>query len=133
MLRQDVAFRSGDIDVELWLSTLFLPLVMLTNGRTVLIPDRESAVGEFNLLGKAAQDMGIAALRTRILSHVQPASDLSILCSIRDRLDGDGQILASTSMTWTLMLMGDEWKITQILFDENVFDRSVTGMVRRTV
>lgn len=107
--------------------------MILTNGKTVLLPDRETAVAELEVLGKTARDMGIAALRTRILSHVQPAPDLSILCSIRDRLDADGEVMASTSMTWTLMLLGEDWKITQIIFEENALDHSVTGLVRRTV
>ncbi|MEM7058067.1 MAG: hypothetical protein AAF557_10800 [Pseudomonadota bacterium] len=133
VVRQDTAFRRGNIDTDLWLTTLFLPLVILTNGKTVLLPDRETAVAELEVLGKTARDMGIAALRTRILSHVQPAPDLSILCSIRDRLDADGEVMASTSMTWTLMLLGEDWKITQIIFEENALDHSVTGLVRRTV
>ena len=122
---------SGHIDTDLWLTTLFLPLIMLTDGKTILIKDADMAASELAKLGKAAREMGVAALRTRILSHLQPAPDLSILSSIRDRLDAEGKLIASTSMTWTLMQIGDEWKITQILFDENVFDRSVTGLVQR--
>ena len=55
VLRQDVAFRGGDIDTDLWLTTLYLPLVMLTNGRTILYPDPETAVDELNVLGDAAK------------------------------------------------------------------------------
>ena len=131
VLTQDEAFRGGNIDTELWITTLFFPLIMLVDGHPVSIQDPETATSHLRKLGQAARELGVAALRTRILSHVQPAPDLSILCSIRDRLDQDGTVLASTSMTWTLMQVGTDWKITQILFDENRFDRSVTNLMRR--
>lgn len=129
ILLQDKAFRPDRIDIELWLKTLFLPLVILSNGRTIIIPDETEAIAHLQAIWTAARKIETAGIRTRILSHVQPAPDLSIIASIRDRMSANGEVLASTSMTWTLMLMGDEWQVTQILFDEGELDRSVTARI----
>lgn len=102
---------------------------MLVNGKTILVPDADAVVDGLNRLEIAARKDGVAALRTRVLSHVQPAPDLSILCSIRERLSNQGEVLASSSMTWTLTLLGSEWKISQIVFDDDALDSSVTGTV----
>jgi len=102
---------------------------MLINGKTILVPDADAVVDGLDRLEVVARRDGVTALRTRILSHVQPAPDLSILCSIRDRLSAKGEVLASSSMTWTLMLVGSEWKISQIIFDDTELDRSLTGSV----
>ena len=123
-------FVSADgIDAEAWGQTVFLPLVMLHQGGTEVVEDRDEFIAHMERLWQKARQHGIAGLRTRILSHVQPRDDMAILSTFRDRLDARGNVMASTSITWTVLRTPGGWKINQIHFNDARFDPSLVTQV----
>lgn len=126
VLRQDHAFGPEIMDVDLWLSTLFFPLVMLSNEDTVLVETRGDAVRWLNAVGRAVRATGVVGIRTRILSNFLVEEDLAMVSTLRDRIGADGGVMASTSITWTITRLGPDWKARSLLFDERRADPSVT-------
>jgi len=126
VLLQDRAFGSGETDEELWLSTLTFPLTIKTTDRIMVLKTPEETRGEIRAVVAAARAGGVHTIRTRILSHIQPTDEVAIIASMRDRLSATGGVLGSTSITWTLIRVGEDWKINQLFFDNPVYDLSPT-------
>ena len=126
VLLQDRAFGPEETDEDLWMSTLTVPLTMKTVNRTMVLKSRAEVLHELRAVIDAVRADGVRALRTRILSHIQPTDELAIIASMRDRVSGSGGIIGSTSITWTLIKVGEEWKINQLFFDNPAYDISPT-------
>ncbi len=127
VLLQDRAFGPEETDEDLWMSTLTVPLTMKTVNRTMVLKSRAEVLHELRAVIDAVRADGVRALRTRILSHIQPTDELAIIASMRDRVSGSGGIIGSTSITWTLIKVGEEWKINQLFFDNPAYDISPTA------
>ena len=126
VLAQDACYGAESIDYDRWEQTVFFPLTLLYEGRQTIIEDPaafRSHLEELEGLGRAR---GIAGLRTRILSHIQPGDEIAVLSSVRDHLSAEGETVSSTSMTWTVIRTGEGWKINQIHFNDMRYDPSVT-------
>lgn len=118
ILLQDRAFGAARIDIDLWLRSLHDPVRLLSdeNPKGMML-DYAAVIEELLLTETAARADGIAKLRTRILTHLQPTEDLAIIASHRDRLSIQNVVLGTTSMTWTLTRPDGIWRISQIFFD----------------
>lgn len=129
VLLQDACLSEAGIDCERWTKTVFFPLTMSSDGNLFTIETEACFHEHLKMLEKKACQLGVVALRTRILSHIQPSEDMSIISSIRDRLGKDGRVIGSSSITWTLISVDGAWQISQILFNEGVYDPSVVSQV----
>ena len=127
VLTQDLCLHADRMDYDLWTSTVFLPLVLVCDGNPIVIQNEEAFRAHLDDLFAVARQRGIAGLRTKILSTVQPGDDIAILTSIRDHLSATGQVLTSTSMTWTTIRTDGTWRINQIHFNDSRYDPSVTA------
>ncbi|MEM1159692.1 MAG: hypothetical protein AAGJ28_02055 [Pseudomonadota bacterium] len=121
VLRQDEAFGPDGVDIDLWMSTLTWPLTMQSGEARIVLPDRESVAAEVERVCAIARDEGVVRTRTRILSHLQPAEDTTILSSLKDRFSSDGSLLGSSPLTWTLVSQSGEWKVRQVYFERLEF------------
>ena len=124
MLTHDGCYSVTGIDTERWANTMHFPLTRLLSGRAQTILSREELIAHLLLMDAAMREAGVGSMRTRILSHLRPSDDLTILCSLRDSLDPDGWLMKTISITWTLMRFDTGWRITQILFNDKDFDTS---------
>ncbi|MEM7056221.1 MAG: hypothetical protein AAF557_01405 [Pseudomonadota bacterium] len=129
VLIQDTCLSERGIDYDRWTKTVFLPLTMSSDGNLFSVDDKSEFIDHLQMLQKKAGQLGVVALRTRVLSHIQPTEAMSIVSSIRDRLSGDGEVVGSSSITWTLILVNGAWKISQILFNDGVYDPSIVAQV----
>jgi len=129
VLIQDACMSEAGIDFARWTKTVFLPLTMSSDGNLFTVEDEPGFHDHLSMLSKKALDLGVTKLRTRVLSHIQPSDEMAIVSSIRDRMAGDGKIIGSSSITWTLMSLNGAWKINQILFNDAVYDPSVVAQV----
>lgn len=125
VLAHDRFVSADGIDAKAWGRTVFLPLVMLHQGGTEIVDSLDGFVDHMERVWETARAQGIAGLKTRILSHVQPREDMAILSTFRDRLDAMGNVMASTSITWTVIRTHLGWKINQIHFNDARFDPSI--------
>ncbi len=126
VLRQDEAFGPERIDYDLWMTTLDFPMIMISGDDQAVVPNRSAAEAYLVEVERAVRRDGVRAFRTRILSHIQPTPDMSIISSMRDLLNRDGGVLATSIMTFTLKKIGGEWKITQLFFDDSIYDLKVS-------
>ena len=131
VLRQDQAYGPEATDLDLWFTTLHFPLAMVASAYTRIIETPEQARTEMIALEKASRAEGIVTLKTQIMTHVQPSDDMSIVCSVRERLNASGKRVAAASMTFILMREGDIWRIRTIHFDDDQIDESMTTQVTR--
>ena len=131
ILRQDKAFGPIEIDLDLWLTTHHYPAVVVTNSFSRVIEDPEKTRRDLRKMDAVARAQGTVSLKTRILSHLQPTEDTSIVCSIRDRLDADGNIIASVSLTWVLMREDGIWKIRTTHVDDGAYSESAMTWIMR--
>lgn len=129
VLIQDTCMSETGIDVERWTKTLFLPLTMSSDGNLFTVENEPELHEHMKMLEKKAKDLGVTTLRTRVLSHIQPSDEMAIVSSIRDRIAGDGAIIGSSSITWSLMSLQGAWKINQIMFNDAIYDPSVVAQV----
>lgn len=121
----------GRIDYCRWTDTIFFPLTMHCDGTTLVVHDRDAFREHLQDLECMAIEMGAATIRTRILSHLRPVEEMAIISSVRDRLSADDTVLGSASMTWSVIRVGDEWKINQIHFNDDRYDLSVVAHMLR--
>ena len=128
VLLQDACLDESGIDYARWQTTVFLPLTLLSDGKLFVLDTPEAFVAHLKALEKKAFELGVTALKTRILSHVQPSADMAIISSIRDRLSKD-KVIGSSSITWGLLRVGGTWKINQILFNDGVYNPSIVAQV----
>lgn len=122
ILTQDRAFGPTEIDYDLWLTTLMNPVRLL--GATDLagrVLDRAAVCEQLRGVEAAARADGVTRLRTRILTHIQPAEDLAIVSSMRDLMSGKHVVLGTSSMTWTLTRTEGVWLISQIFFEGTAY------------
>jgi len=129
VLIQDACISDAGIDLERWTKTVFLPLTMSSDGNLFTVEDEPGFHEHLKMLEKKAKDLGVTKLRTRVLSHIQPSDEMAIVSSIRDRVSGDGTVIGSSSITWTLMSLQGAWKINQILFNDAIYDPSIVAQV----
>ena len=122
VLRQDKAWRSDDIDFPAWLSTLNIPVCLLSNGRMRLLKTEEDVISDLRRTQKRARAAGVVGLRTTILSHIQPAENLSIIASIRQHIGTDGQVISASSITWNVVNLDGHWRISQMVMDDPIYD-----------
>ena len=127
VLLQDKCMSEDGIDYELWTSTVFLPLTMSSDGNVFTVEDEAGFSEHLSMLWQKALELQVVRLRTRILSHIQPSEDMSIVSSIRDRIAGDGTVIGSSSITWTLLRENQRWLINQILFNDGIYDPSIVA------
>ncbi len=122
ILRQDRAFGPDTVDYDLWLTTLMDPVRLLaSNDLAGRMMDHAAAIKQLKTIETAARADGVAQLRTRILTHIQPAEDLAIVASMRDLLSENNMVLRTTSMTWTLSRVEDVWRISQVFFEGEAY------------
>lgn len=131
VLQQDRAFGVQATDHDLWFASVHFPLAMVASTWSRVLPSREEADRELELMDRASRAQGVAALCTEIRTHLQPSPDLAIVCAVRERLDAQGNRLAGVSMTFVLMREGDIWRIRTIHFDDLQYDESMTTLVTR--
>lgn len=129
VLRQDELYTENGIDIAEWARTVQLPLTLFSGGRCVVLKDSAALADHLKALERLGFEAGIAKLQTTILSHLETEYGVSIIGSIRQRLATDGTLLASTSITWRIVLEGDVWKINQIHFNDSVVNPSVVSQV----
>ena len=129
ILEQDSCFGASGIDLARWSNTVFIPLTLVGDGRSYAIEDPNALVNHLVALERKAFELGVAGLRTEILSCEKPVPDMAIVSSLRERLSGVGAVLGTVSMTWTVLRFDGSWKINQILFNDTVRDPSVTAQV----
>ena len=122
ILRQDRAFGPEQIDYDLWLSTLMDPVRLLGSadlgGRML---DHAATIKQLQRVEAAARADGVTQLRTRILTHIQPAEDLAIVASMRDLLSDQNVVLSTSSVTWTMTRTKEAWLISQIFFEGQAY------------
>lgn len=122
ILRQDAAYGRSCIDYDLWMTTLQDPVRMLgSNDPVGAMLSHQETCAQLAKVEKVARAEGVVAMRTRILTHIQPVEDMAIVASLRDRLTVVGDVLGTTSMTWTLQKVDDVWRITQIFFEGGAY------------
>ena len=131
ILRQDKAFGPVEIDMDLWLKTHHYPAVVVTSEFSRVFNDAEMTRRNLSKMDAIARAEGTVALKTRILSHLQPTEDTAIVCSIRDRLDAAGNIIASVSLTWVLMREDENWKIRTTHVDDGAHSESAMTWIMR--
>ena len=118
ILKQDQAFGPERIDYDLWMTTLADPVRMMGEAdMTGRMFHRAAAISQLMTIEAAARANGVTQIRTRILTHLQPTEDLSIVVSKRDLLSEKNVIISTSSVTWTLTRSQDEWLISQIFFE----------------
>lgn len=129
VLAQDKCLSAAGLDYTRWLETVFIPLTLISEGKTFHIETEEAFVEHLRALEEKASELGVTTLETQILSHVRPSVDMAILSSIRRRLAADGELVGESSITWTVIRTGEGWRINQIFFNDSVHDPSVVGQV----
>lgn len=122
ILRQDQAFGRSHIDYDLWMTTLHDPVRMLeTSDPDGALLTHAEALAQIGRVEKLARAEGVVAMRTRILTHIQPVEDMAIVASMRDLLSEGGAVLSTSSMTWTLQRFEYDWRISQIFFEGGAY------------
>ncbi len=129
VLIQDACMSEAGIDFVRWSKTVFLPLTMSSDGNLFSVEDEPGFHEHLKMLESKATALGVTALRTRVMSHIRPSEDMAIVSSIRDRMSKDGGIVGSSSITWTLISLNGAWKISQILFNDAIYDPSIVAQV----
>ena len=132
MLSHDRLLVDGYLDVETWLRTLFLPVLVLTEEGNMLYETEEDARGHLSWLSEVAQQSGTVGLRTRIVSTRQTGDDIALVTTLRDRVSADDQVIGTTSITWTVIRDQNEWKISQIHFNDARLDPSLVAQMNRS-
>ena len=122
VLRQDSAWGPDDIDMSLWLSTVNIPICLVSGGRMRLLKSEDEVISDLRETERRARAAGVASLRTLILSHIQPAENLSIIASIRQHLDREGQVISATSVTWNVVDLDGRWRISQLVMENSLYD-----------
>ena len=127
--RQDSAFSSDGIDMRLWQTTVYFPLLMASEEYTIVLRAPEDLFAQLHELHKAARREGVVALRTDITSQHDVSDTMSILVSKRHRLGADGAVLASTQTTWTVVNDTDGWRVRMIMFEDRKGDQALTSLL----
>lgn len=125
VLMHDRALSADGINVDLWSSTIAFPLIRLTAAGTDAVLDSDAHAIELQGLFRAGQELGVAKIRTRILSRRDENDALVVLRTARDRFTADGQLIGPVSIVWTVKRFGNEWRIVQIHFDEEDMEPSL--------
>ncbi|MEM1277413.1 MAG: hypothetical protein AAGH74_12865 [Pseudomonadota bacterium] len=129
VLAQDKCLTADGVDYARWLETVFIPLSLISEGKSFHIESDEAFVGHLKALEEKAFELGVVALETQILSHVRPSVDMAILSSIRRRLGANDEVIGESSITWTVIRVGEGWRVNQIFFNDSVYDPSIVGQV----
>lgn len=127
VMTQDVCFSSDGIDYARWLETVFLPLTLVGDGKAFVIDSRADFIEHLQALEETAAELGIAQLRTSIVSAKALGKNVFVVRTIRERLDKDEEVIGRTLITWTVIKTEGTWKINQILFDDAKLDPSVVA------
>lgn len=127
VLEHDDCFHPNGIDVDRWSDTMFFPVVMISESGQTVLDDMDAFAKHLTDLASAGRAFGVHGIRTRILSNIQTSEDVAIISSIRDRIDGDGEVIGSASITWLLVRDQGHWKINQIHFNDGRLDPSIVA------
>lgn len=122
VLRQDKAWGPDQIDTALWLSTVNIPVCLVSGGRMRLLKSEDEVLKDLRATEERARAAGVAGLRTLILSHIQPAENLSIIASIRQHLGQEGNVISATSVTWNVVDLDGRWRISQLVMENPLYD-----------
>lgn len=122
VLRQDDAWGIDQIDIPMWLSTVNIPICLLSNGRMRMLKSEEEVVSDLRAIEKLARAAGVVGLRTLILSNIQAAENLAIIASIRQHLGREGNIVSATSVTWNVVDLDGRWRISQVVMENALYD-----------
>ncbi|MEM7742596.1 MAG: hypothetical protein AAF409_02700 [Pseudomonadota bacterium] len=132
VLEQDHCIGPDHLDIARWTATVFFPLVMVSSTGTLAIDDAEAFAAHLEeLRDTAGRGRGMAGFRTRITSEITPAENIAIVGSYRDHVDAAGDVITSSSITWSLIRSGGAWKINQIHFNDARQDPSVVSDICR--
>lgn len=129
VLAQDACMNNAIIDYDRWATTVFFPLTLVGDGRTFVIETKAELTAHLKALKKKVDELGVVAIRTRILSTQRASKDVAVISSVRERVGSRGELIGSTSVTWTVLNDGGAWKINQILFNDDILDPSVVAQV----
>ncbi|MEM1161632.1 MAG: hypothetical protein AAGJ28_11915 [Pseudomonadota bacterium] len=129
VLEQDACLQEGRIDYARWTKTVFLPLSLVGDGKVFVVEDAAAFTEHLKALEVRSQEIGVFSLRTTIGKVTRSNSGIVLIRSVRARLAKDGAEIGKSSITWTLIMDGDRWKISQISFDDALLDPSVTSQV----
>lgn len=133
VLAQDACIGDGWLDVANWTGTVFFPLALLSSGGTIVIEDDDAFALHLRELQQTARLRGAVGLRTRIISQNLSAPNMAIVTSHRDHLNELGEVVTSSSITWSLILTPSGWRINQIHFNDSRNDPSVVSeMIRNS-
>lgn len=124
---QDQCIGQGLLDVARWCSTVFFPLVMMSETGTMIVDSPRMFERHLFDLQQTALLRGVVGFRTRITSESQPAVNVAIVGSLRDHYDAAGHAVGTTSITWSLVRTDGVWKINQIHFNDTRHDPSVVS------
>ena len=122
--------KDGRIDRVAWRETVFLPMSLITDGRTHVIEDEDAFKRGLDDLENYAQAKGMTHFRTRILSHISLSDSAATIAGLRDHMTGEKR-LATASMTFSVLRDGNDWRINQIHFNDHTADLSATTQIFR--
>lgn len=120
----------GRIDREAWRKTVFLPMSLVSDGKTHLVEDDAEFARMMDDLEAYAQENGLTHVLTRILSHISVSENVSTITGLRDHM-ADDKRLATASMTFSVILSGAGWRINQIHFNDHTADMSAMTQIFR--
>ncbi|MEM1299569.1 MAG: hypothetical protein AAGH68_09845 [Pseudomonadota bacterium] len=131
VLVHDACIGPGWLDIPRWTETIFFPLALLSGGGAIVIDDAEECAEHLRTLQDTARLRGAVGLRTRIITQSLPAPNMALVSSQRDHVNEAGTVVSTTSITWSLILTPDGWRINQIHFNDARNDPSVVSEILR--
>ncbi len=120
----------GQIDRDAWRRTVFLPMSLISDGRTYFFPDEDGFTRMIAELQKYADARGMTQINTRILTHVRVSDNVSTITAIRDHIASEEKI-ASASLTFTTIRAGKDWRVSHIHFNDHRADTSAMTQILR--
>lgn len=129
VMSHDGFFRDGRIDFRRWAETVFLPLTLIRNGNPSTIESNDGFREHLEALEGRANALGVAKLKTSLLKEGEPCHGIVLVRTVRQRLDCENHELGKSVITWTLIFHRGLWKISQIAFNDDLYDPSITSQV----
>ena len=130
VLAQDRCLRDGIIDREAWRQTVFVPMSLVSDGKTHVIADEADFEKMMDDLQHYATAHGITHIRTRISAHIGVSDNVATIPGLRDHMAGSERI-ATASMTFSVMRDSSGWRINQIHFNDHTADLSAMTQILR--
>ena len=131
VMSQDKCIGKDLLAARDWAGTMFFPLLMVCGAGTIVVENEEDFAGHLNDLRDLLARRGAVGFRTRITSEMQPSAKIAVLGGYRDHIDAEGNVVTSSSMTWTLIHTEAGWKVNLIQFNDSRQDASVVSELCR--